>query len=169
VTAALARLDRQALRFLRTRLHPPALERAAVAYTTAGEYGALWIAAALAGARLDGERRDAWVVAAVAVPASLCVNAVVKRIVRRRRPRLLGLPPVGRAPVTFSFPSGHAATSFTGAATIGALAPRARGGLIAAAALMALTRPYLGVHYPSDVLAGAVLGAAFGEVVAHER
>jgi membrane-associated phospholipid phosphatase len=163
------RLDREALLALRTRVHPPALERAAIAFTTLGEYGAIWFAAALAGAGLDSERREAWLVASAAVPASLCVNAVVKRVVRRRRPELPGLPPVGRAQVTFSFPSGHAATSFTGAVTIGALAPGARVPLMTAAALMALTRPYLGVHYPSDVLTGAMLGGAFGRAVARAR
>jgi undecaprenyl-diphosphatase len=100
------------------------------------------------------------------VPASLSVNAVVKRAVRRERPRLRGLPPIGRAPATFSFPSGHAATSFAAAIAIGALAPRLRAPVLGAAALMALTRPYLGVHYPSDVLAGAALGGALGRIFA---
>jgi decaprenylphosphoryl-5-phosphoribose phosphatase len=166
VRRALSRLDRAALRALRTRLHPPALERAAAAYTTLGEFGAVWFAAALAGAALDSKRREAWLVASAAVPASLCVNAVVKRVVRRRRPVLRGLPPVGRAQVTFSFPSGHAATSFTGATMLAALLPGARAPLTAAAALMALTRPYLGVHYPSDVMVGAVLGQAVGRIAA---
>jgi membrane-associated phospholipid phosphatase len=162
VTRALARLDRRALRVLRTRLHPPALERAAIAYTTTGEFGAIWIAGALAGAALDRERRSAWLVAAAAVPTALCANAVLKRVVRRERPQLWGLPPVGRAPSTPSFPSGHAATSFAGASAIGAVAPGVRAPLLAAAGAMSLTRPYLGVHYPSDVLAGAVLGGLLG-------
>jgi len=162
VTRALARLDRRVLRAFRTRLHPPALEHAAVAYTTTGEFGAIWIAGALAGAALDRERRGAWLLSAAVVPTALCVNAVVKRVVRRPRPRLRGLPPVGRAPSTPSFPSGHAATSFAGARAIGTLAPGARGPLVVAAALMSLTRSYLGVHYPSDVLAGAVLGSMLG-------
>jgi undecaprenyl-diphosphatase len=169
VRRALTRLDRELLRALRTRLHPPALERAVVVYTTAGEFGALWIAIALAGARLDRDRRSAWLVAGALVPTSLCANAVLKRIVRRQRPRLHGLEPLGRAPSTPSFPSGHAATSFTAAVAIGAVAPCTRTPLVAAAILMSLTRPYLGVHYPSDVLAGAVLGGALGTWLAPSR
>jgi decaprenylphosphoryl-5-phosphoribose phosphatase len=169
VRNALARLDRRALRALRTRLHSPALDRAAVAYTTTGEFGAIWIAASLAGAALDRERRSAWLAAATLVPASLTVNAVVKRVVRRKRPRLRGLPPIGRAPATFSFPSGHAATSFAAAIAIAELAPRLRAPAVAAASLMAFTRPYLGVHYPSDVLVGAALGAALGRAFASSR
>ena len=60
------------------------------------------------------------------------------------------------------FPSAHAATSFAGAVRIGALVPHMRGPLLVAAALMALTRPYLGVHYPSDVVVGAAVGALVG-------
>ena len=166
MTRALARLDREALRALRTRLHGPVLDRAAVAYTTTGEFGALWIVVSLAGAALEPERRSSWLAAAMLVPASLSVNAVVKRAVRRERPQLHGLPPIGRAPSTFSFPSGHAATSFAAAIAIGALAPRLRAPVLGAAALMAFTRPYLGVHYPSDVLAGAALGGALGRMFA---
>jgi membrane-associated phospholipid phosphatase len=169
VRAALASLDRRVLRALRTRLHSPSLDRAAVAYTTTGEYGALWIAAALAGARLDPERRSDWLAAAALVPAALTVNAVVKRVVRRRRPMLRGLPPIGRSPVTFSFPSGHAATSFAGAIAIAELEPRLRAPLLGAASLMTFTRPYLGVHYPFDVLVGAALGTALGEAFASSR
>ncbi len=166
MTRALARLDRKALRALRTNLHGPALDRAAVAYTTTGEFGALWIAASLAGAALDPERRASWLAAATLVPVSLSVNAVVKRVVRRKRPKLRGLPPIGRAPATVSFPSGHAATSFAAAIAIAALAPRLRAPAIGAAALMSLSRPYLGVHYPCDVLAGAALGGALGRAFA---
>ena len=146
------------LRGLRTRFHPPALERAAVVYTTSGEFGAIWIAGALAGGAVDRDRRRAWFTAGALVFTALCANAVVKRVVRRKRPHLPGLPPIGRAPSTPSFPSGHAATSFAGAHAIGTLVPGARPPLVAAAALMALTRSYLGVHYPSDVIAGAVVG-----------
>jgi membrane-associated phospholipid phosphatase len=169
VRAALARLDRRALHAFRTRLHSPVLDRAAVAYTTTGEYGAIWIVAALAGAGLDSDRRGDWLAAAALVPAALTVNAVVKRVVRRRRPTLRGLPPIGRSPGTFSFPSGHAATSFAGAIAISALEPRLRTAVLAAAGLMTFTRPFLGVHYPSDVLVGAAVGTALGRAFASSR
>jgi undecaprenyl-diphosphatase len=164
VSAALAGVDRHALRLLRTRFHTVALERAAIGYTTLGESGALWVALALAGAARDPARRGSWLAAAALVPVTLGGNFAVKRTVRRERPRLPGLPALGRAPETFSFPSAHAATSFAGATVIGTLVPAARTRLRVAAALMALTRPYLGVHYPSDVLAGAALGRVLGKL-----
>ncbi len=123
-----------------------------------GESGALWIGLALAGAAADADRRPRWLAAAGTVPLTLGLNYLVKRAVRRQRPRIEGLEPFGRVPGSLSFPSAHAATSFAGAVRIAALVPRYRTPLLSAAALMAWTRPYLGVHYPSDVAAGAALG-----------
>ena len=149
---------------LRTRLRTPGRDRAAVAYARMGESGGLWIALAIAGAAVDSRRRGRWLAAAGTVPLALGLNYLVKRAVGRERPRIAGLDPVGRVPVSRSFPSAHAATSFAGALRIAALVPGARAPLFAAAALMALTRPYLGVHYPGDVAAGAAFGLTVGAV-----
>ena len=61
-----------------------------------------------------------------------------------------------------SYPSAHATTSVAGARMLSPLLPAAP--LYALAAVLALSRPYLGVHYPSDTLAGAALGAAVAEL-----
>jgi len=141
-------VDRALLRLLRTRGHPPALERAAQLYARAGENGVLWFALAA----VARDRRAARVVL-----AALLANTAVKQVVRRPRP-VLGpeLPPLAATVSGLSYPSAHAATSFAAAAAL----PLPSLPLYAAAGAMALTRPYLGVHYPSDVLAGAVLGRA---------
>jgi membrane-associated phospholipid phosphatase len=159
---ALSDLDRRLLVLLRTRMRTPGLDRAAAAYARLGESGGLWIALALAGAATDPARRTRWLAAAGTVPFTLCANYVVKRVVVRERPQIAGLEPFGRVPRSHSFPSAHAATSFAGAVRIGALVPAARVPLLVAAALMAFTRPYLGVHYPSDVVAGAAAGTFVG-------
>jgi undecaprenyl-diphosphatase len=88
-------------------------------------------------------------------------NYAVKVAVRRRRPELPGLEPLTPTVSGLSFPSAHATTSFAAARAFSRVAP-ARA-LYAAATGFALTRPYLGVHYPSDVVAGAVLGTAIAE------
>jgi len=138
-------------------------------YAWAGEYGRVWIAGALAGALVDRPRRARWLWAALGVPLTLGMNFCVKVAVRRERPRLEGIEATGPQPASLSFPSAHAATSFAGATLIGGLEPRLRRGLYGAAALMAFSRPYLGVHYPSDVLAGAAVGTAIGRVLAKVR
>jgi len=138
-------------------------------YASAGEYGRIWIAIALAGALADRSRRSRWLWAALGVPLTLGMNFCVKLAVRRTRPRLEGIETVAAVPTSLSFPSAHAATSFAGATLIGALVPPLRPALYGAAALMAFSRPYLGVHFPSDVLAGAVVGTALGRMLARFR
>ncbi len=83
---------------------------------------------------------------------------MVKVAIRRRRPELEGLPPLTPTVSRLSFPSAHATTSFAAARSFAGLAPAPA--LYGAAVAFALSRPYLGVHYPSDVLAGAGLGTA---------
>jgi membrane-associated phospholipid phosphatase len=145
-------VDRALLRLLRTRGHEPRLERAAALYARAGENGVLWFALAL----LARDRRAARVVG-----AALLANTAIKQVVRRRRPELgPDLPPLAATVSALSYPSAHAATSFAGAGALGGSAP-----LYAAAGAMALTRPYLGVHYPSDVVAGAALGVALEKLL----
>jgi undecaprenyl-diphosphatase len=90
-------------------------------------------------------------------------NYPVKLIVGRRRPALAGLPPLVHTISSRSYPSAHATTSFAGAGALARMLPAAP--LYALACAMALTRPYLGVHYPSDVLAGALLGSALEKLV----
>jgi membrane-associated phospholipid phosphatase len=92
------------------------------------------------------------------VAASYVANYAVKVTVRRPRPQLPGLPPLTPTVSRLSFPSAHATTSFAAACAYRRVAPA--GALYGAAAAFALSRPYLGVHYPSDVLAGTALGTA---------
>ncbi len=153
-------LDRAALVLARTHLHMPALERAIAGYSRLGEHAACWLTLGTAGALLDrrpGSRRRWWRGTKV-VAASYGLNFVVKLVVGRRRPELHGLPPLTSTVSRLSFPSAHCTTSFAAARAFSGLAPA--GVLYGAALVFALSRPYLGVHYPSDVLAGAVLGTA---------
>ena len=100
--------------------------------------------------------RGVWIVA-----ASYGLNFAVKVAVHRRRPELAGLPPLTKTVSRLSFPSAHATTSFAACRAFRGLVPTAA--LYVTAGLFALSRPYLGVHYPSDVVAGAILGTAVGE------
>jgi undecaprenyl-diphosphatase len=139
-------VDLALLRLLRTRGHTPALDRAAGLLARAGENGAVWLAAAA----LARDKRALRVIL-----LALVGNTAIKQVVRRPRPQLgPDLPPLASTISSLSYPSAHAATSFAGAAALGG------GPFYAVAAVMAFTRPYLGVHYPTDVLAGAALGWA---------
>jgi membrane-associated phospholipid phosphatase len=157
-------IDTALLRGMRTHGHQPAAERAILALTRLGEHGGVWFALAAAGAALDEDRRDLFTRAAVAIGAAYALNQLIKLAVQRRRPELDDLPPLVPTGSRISYPSAHASTSFAGARALSRAWPAAP--LYATAAAMALSRPYVGVHYPSDILAGAVLGTAVAELAA---
>jgi membrane-associated phospholipid phosphatase len=161
----MANPDLALLRFMRTRGHAPGVERAAKAIAASGEYGAIWAAVGVAAAAFDPPRRRRWLAAAALGPAAIGINFAVKLAVRRRRPELDGLPPLGGAPSSLSLPSAHATASFAAATAMSRIAPRRAPALYAGATVIGLTRPYLGMHYPSDVVVGAALGTALGRAM----
>lgn len=157
-------LDLSLLRTMRTRGHTPGLEGAMKALGKTGNYGAVWVAVGAVLAAIDPSRREAWLVCAALGPIAICLNYGVKLLVRRPRPVLEGLPPLGGAPSSLSFPSAHAFSSFAVATAMLRVDPATSGALLVAIVL-SLGRPYLGMHYPSDVLAGALLGVILGLIV----
>ena len=149
---------------MRTKWHTPGLERAAKALGKAGNNGAIWFGVGVLLAIFDGGNREAWLVCALLGPVAIGLNYLVKLIVRRPRPVLEGLPSLGGAPSSLSFPSAHATSAFAVATAMSRVEPWGALAFVLALAL-ALGRPYLGMHYPSDVLAGALLGVLLGLIV----
>lgn len=135
------------------------------AYSAWGEHSAGWVALGLAGAGLDPARRGAWLRVSASAFAAHAGAVVLKRIVRRPRPDDESVAVLVRTPSDLSFPSAHAASTTAAAFALAPLvgAPAA----MAAAVSMALARVLLGVHYPSDVAAGAALGAATAAAIGH--
>jgi membrane-associated phospholipid phosphatase len=163
-------LDIRLLMFARTRGHTPARERAIALFSRTGEHGACWLALGLAGAAAEVNRparRAAWLNGAGVVAVSYALNTGIKFLVRRPRPELPGLEPLTPTVTALSFPSAHATTSFAAARVYGALAPAAP--LYAVAVLIALSRIYLGVHYPSDIVAGALFGSVLAAAARKSR
>jgi undecaprenyl-diphosphatase len=149
----------------------PDLDRVLVRLSEAANGSRLWLATAgviaLVGGR-RGRRAAAEAVASIAL-ASAANNLAVKSMARRRRPearhgQVLPSRRV-RRPTSPSFPSGHAASAFAFASTMGEEVPLTWGPLHVAACLVAYARVHTGVHYPSDVVAGALLGAMCGWTV----
>jgi membrane-associated phospholipid phosphatase len=154
-------LDERLLRLARTRGHTPAAERAVAGFSKLGQHAGVWLAIGLVGGAIDAERRSEWRRATATVAGTYALNTAIKQVVGRRRPELADLPALTETPTALSFPSAHASTSFAGAVVYSRLGLPAAA-LYALATGLALSRIYLGVHYPSDVAAGAVLGALIG-------
>ena len=147
---------------MRSLAHTPGTVRWVRRYSRLGEHGAVWIAGGLAGAWLDRDRRRHWLRATATIGATYMISTSIKLAVGRRRPAVDDLPHLMATPTGLSFPSSHAASSFAAARAFGSLIPGPP--LQLAAAAMAFTRLYLGVHYPSDIAAGAALGTAIGSL-----
>ena len=158
-------IDNGLLRLLRTRGHDPQVERWVLAYTHAGEHGVMWHSIALVGVLLGGRRnRPAFWRSMRAIGAAYAANTAVKYVFRRARPVLEAeLPHLAPTITGHSYPSAHSSMSFAAASTLSEVLPAPPLYLMASA--MALSRPYVGVHYPTDVLAGAVLGVAVGRLL----
>jgi membrane-associated phospholipid phosphatase len=132
-------------------------------FSRLGQHGAVWLLLGGAGWALDRPRRERWARASGVVAGTFALNTAIKLLVRRPRPELPGLPPLTGTPTQLSFPSAHASTSFAGAHAYTRLGLPAVP-LYALAVGLACSRLYLGVHYPSDILAGALLGTTTAAV-----
>jgi len=119
-----------------------------------GTLGLVWIVIALVLALL-WRRPSLFLTVVVADAVADVLAELGKVIVHRHRPFELELGPPASG---YSFPSGHAATSFACATVLALFAPRRRVLFFLLATLIALSRLYNGVHYPTDVAAGALLG-----------
>lgn len=128
-----------------------------------GEHAAGWVALSGVGALLSRRRRREWLLVAVGAVAAHAAAIAIKLVVRRARPNHPAVAVNVSTPSALSFPSAHA-TSTTAAAMLLCRATRSPLPL-AVVPLMALSRLVLGVHYPSDVVAGALVGAAVAETV----
>ena len=147
-------------RVVRTAARPQRAVRWVRRYSSLGEHAGLWLALGLAGAAADRNRRRRWLAATESVASAYLLNTLFKVLFRRSRPALDELPALIATPTALSFPSAHSTSSFAAARAFSALAPA--GPLYAAAGAMALSRVYLGVHYPSDIAVGAAIGTLIG-------
>ena len=141
----------------------PSVISAARGMSHFGEHALGWVALAGVGAVVDKDRRREWAGVAVGAVGAHAASIVIKRIVRRPRPNDPNVTINVSTPSKLSFPSSHATSTTAAAVLMGRLT-----GLPLPALLvppMLASRLVLGVHYPTDVLAGSALGAASAAAV----
>ena len=153
-------VDLALYRKFRSLARSPERTKYVKAYSALGEHGMLWYGIGAAGFVLNPSRRPQWRKATVTVAVAYVTSTSIKVAIGRKRPAVEDLPHLMATPTGLSFPSSHSSSSFAAAQAYGSLVPAAP--LYAAAVSMALSRLYLGVHYPSDIAAGAALGTVLG-------
>lgn len=164
--AAIQALDEQVLLWIQECVRQGVLDPLVKLYTTLGNAGIVWIVVSLVMLCWKPTRRAGITALCAMVLGLLCTNVVLKHLVSRPRPYTVveGLIPLLTSGDPNSFPSGHTCAAF--AAGVAWFGTAKKGGWRAAAlvqaVLMGLSRLYVGVHYPSDVLAGAIIGTLCG-------
>lgn len=165
-------LDAGILLWIQQHLRTDVLTGLLTRYTNLGEAGLIWIAIALLFLCFPKTRKAGAISLIAMLLCYVCNDLLIKNLVMRPRPFLTveGLTPLIAPPHSYSFPSGHACSSFAAAVVwVQTLEGRwAKGGkalLLVMALLMAVSRLYVGVHYPTDVLVGSLLGLLGGWLV----
>lgn len=130
------------------------------ALSYAGSFGFVWLAIAVGISGFSWSRPWLWTRVGAAILIAESVSGGLKEWIERDRPAVADPEPetLVALPATYSFPSGHATVSFACATVLALAVPRLAVPLFALATLISFSRVYVGVHYPLDVLAGAVLG-----------
>ena len=133
---------------MRTRGHTPRRSSGRAGSRQGREQRRVWVALGVVLGVVDSSNREAWLICAALGPVAIGLNYGIKLIVKRPRPVLEGLPPLGGAPSSLSFPSAHATSSFAVATAMTRVdAARAPLAFVLALAL-SLGRPYLGHALP---------------------
>lgn len=150
------------LMFLQENVRNPWLDMFFTTITKLGNAGWFWIAAGLLLFAMKKHRKEGVSVLVSLLIGFIITNLLLKNLIARPRPYTMveGLSILINEPSDFSFPSGHTCSSVAAALTLLRVSNKKWG--IAAcilAVLIAFSRLYIGVHFPSDVLIGAVIGA----------
>ena len=157
----LLNLDGAFLLFLQESVRNPILNSIMIFITSLGDEGVIWIVATIL-LLIPKKTRKAGIMSAVALLGSLLINNnIIKNIVQRPRPfvTFTDLEIIIPTPSEFSFPSGHTSSSFAAAAVFYRHLPKKLGlPSVILAGLIGFSRLYVGVHYPTDVIAGVIMG-----------
>ncbi len=161
-------MEAEILLWIQEYLRMPGLDAVMQGITHLGDFGIFWILMAVLLLLYAGTRRAGLTVAAGMLASFVINNLMLKNLVGRTRPYevINGLTLLVDKAFDLSFPSGHSATSFVAAVILWGTLPRRYGiGALALATLISFSRLYVGIHYPTDVLCGAVSGILLGLIL----
>ncbi|MEY7998896.1 phosphatase PAP2 family protein [Clostridium sp. Mt-5] len=159
--------DNSILQFIQNNMHGPFMDKFMIFVTRLGNLGTIWIIIAVF-LIITKKYRNAGIATLCAVILGAVLGeGIIKHIVQRPRPFVESgtMNLLISRPLSSSFPSGHTTAAFAAAAVLSRYFKRYAAGFFVLAFLIAFSRLYLYVHYPTDVLAGIVLGLLCSKIV----
>lgn len=152
--------DKSVIEFIQNNLHSPIMDKIMVFITTLGDTGLIWIIIGLALVISNKYRKVGFMVLGALLLGSILGEGIIKNIVQRDRPfiNMDGIDMLINTPITYSFPSGHTTSSFAAAGVLAISFKNKSVYVFVLAGLIAFSRLYLGVHFPTDIIAGIILG-----------
>jgi len=156
--------DNYLLDVLHAKKVHPIMDKIMVFFTRLGDFGIIWIAIALFLLTMREHRKDGILLIYVLIGTSLVNNLVVKPLIAKIRPCNINgaVNLLLRRPLDYSFPSGHTSSSIAAAVVLCTFGPLVGFVCFSVAFIIAFSRLYLYVHYPSDILGGVILGLVCG-------
>lgn len=153
-------IDINILNFIRENFSNPVMDKLMIIITSLGNVGFIWIAIGVILLAQKKYRKVGFILLIALLINSIIGEGIIKNVIQRPR-AFITYPDISiiiNPPTSFSFPSGHTASSFAAAVVIGYYIKNWRGIAYTFASLIAFSRLYLFVHYPSDILGGILLG-----------
>lgn len=148
------------IELIQNNLHSPIINKVMIFITGLGDSGAIWILIGLAFLINKEYRKIGFMILVALALGSILGEGIIKNIIQRDRPfiSMEGIDMLIKAPTSYSFPSGHTTSSFAAAGVILINFKNKSIYAFILAGLIAFSRIYLGVHFPTDIIAGIVLG-----------
>ena len=164
---SLEKMDFNILKYITDHFHNVALDKVMPIITYLGNGGLIWIILSIVLMINNKYRKIGFLTLCSMVLGAILGEVILKQIFHRSRPfiELPGLELLIKKPLTYSFPSGHTLSAFAAAGVIGGMIKKFKQSVMILAILIAFSRLYLFVHYPSDILVGMVLGLLCAKIV----
>lgn len=161
------RFDSSILLYIKNNLHNPVMDKTMIIITSLGNGGGIWIIIAALLMINKKYRKIGFMALGALLLSTILGEGILKHLVQRIRPSA-DIPAVNlliAKPLSYSFPSGHTTSSFAVAGVLAKYFKKYAVEFFSLAFLIAFSRLYLYVHYPTDVLAGMVLGLICSEII----
>ena len=166
--SAIQSIDTSVMMFIQEHIRNGILTPIMAFFSIIGDVGAVWLILSAALIITKKFRRTGILLLASVAISWMMNDLLLKPLIARARPFEVidGLEVLIHLPRSYSFPSGHACSSFAAAYALTRSVPKYGKWFYVLAAMIAVSRVYLGVHYPSDIMAGIVVGT-LGSIVIH--